>query len=53
MHSRKADSHILEHCKVHSKEDRVEALQVTLLLKASVAPGAWFLSGWNFKASFL
>jgi len=24
-----------------------------LLLKASVAPGAWFLSGWNFKASFL
>lgn len=22
-------------------------------LKASVAPGAWFLSGWNFKASFL
>lgn len=24
-----------------------------LLLKASVAPGAWFLSGWNFKANFL
>lgn len=24
-----------------------------LPLNASVAPGAWFLSGWNFRASFL
>lgn len=27
--------------------------ETDLLLKASVAPGTWFLSGWNFKASFL
>ncbi len=31
------------------------ALEITcnLPLNASVAPGAWFLSGWNFRASFL
>ena len=29
------------------------SVSCTLPLKASVAPGAWFLSGWNFKASFL
>lgn len=36
--------------KLHVKRLRIES---KLLLKASVAPGAWFLSGWNLSASFL
>lgn len=34
-------------------DKKIQSKNGVLLLKASVAPGAWFLSGWNFKASFL
>lgn len=47
------EKEVWEFCQRQTSAGGRKAQMLVLPLNASVAPGAWFLSGWNFKASFL